>query len=255
MAKKTLRDLLPGLPLSDTDIFISRQGLDIEDKKVTSTQIKDYVLADSQAIKTSYESNPDTNAFTDIEKAKLAGIEDNADVTDSINVDNAGAVMESDYSLDNSILKADLTGLPSALQVPPSTILGRNVTGGINPLTVPEAQALLEIQITKEYITQFVPIISGGSFVFNHNLGVQPVLIQPVLQCLIADRGYAVGDMVYLYSQVDGTRRGVVTVADTNNLFIRFGSRSTAFRILRKNNGNASAIVNSRWQIRFHIFG
>ena len=47
-------------------------------------------------IKTAYENNSDTNAFTDAEKSKLAAIEASANVTDSTNVDAAGAVMNSD---------------------------------------------------------------------------------------------------------------------------------------------------------------
>lgn len=51
--------------------------LDPEDKTAKITK---------EIIKTSYESNPDTNAFTDGEKAKLAGIEDGAQVNDVIDV-------------------------------------------------------------------------------------------------------------------------------------------------------------------------
>jgi len=47
-------------------------------------------------IKSLYEAEEDTNAYTDAEKSKLAGIEEGADVTDAANVAAAGAVMESD---------------------------------------------------------------------------------------------------------------------------------------------------------------
>lgn len=40
----------------------------------------------SISVKTAYEANSDTNAFTDAEQTKLAGIESGADVTDSTNV-------------------------------------------------------------------------------------------------------------------------------------------------------------------------
>lgn len=49
-------------------------------------------------IKTLYESNADTNAFTDAEKSKLAGIEAGADVTDTANVTAAGALMDSELT-------------------------------------------------------------------------------------------------------------------------------------------------------------
>ena len=47
-------------------------------------------------IKVLYESNQDTNAFTDEKQSKLAGIETAADVTDATNVAAAGAVMAED---------------------------------------------------------------------------------------------------------------------------------------------------------------
>ena len=49
-------------------------------------------------IKTAYESNADTNAFTDAEQTKLSGIEANADVTDVDNVTAAGALMDSEVT-------------------------------------------------------------------------------------------------------------------------------------------------------------
>lgn len=53
---------------------------------------------DASSIKTSYESNSDTNAYTDAEKSKLAGIEAGADVTDTTNVTAAGALMDSELT-------------------------------------------------------------------------------------------------------------------------------------------------------------
>lgn len=49
-------------------------------------------------IKTAYEGESDTNAFTDAEKSKLSGIEASADVTDATNVAAAGAIMDGDFS-------------------------------------------------------------------------------------------------------------------------------------------------------------
>jgi hypothetical protein len=73
---------------------------------LTSTQVRtiinveDGATADQTAseIKTAYESNADTNAFTDTEKTKLTGIEAGADVTDTTNVTSAGALMDSEVT-------------------------------------------------------------------------------------------------------------------------------------------------------------
>ncbi|VEN72793.1 hypothetical protein EPICR_10292 [Candidatus Desulfarcum epimagneticum] len=53
-------------------------------------------LLTPEQIKVLYESNPDTNVFTDTEKIKLAGIMPNADVTNHESVREAGGVMEGD---------------------------------------------------------------------------------------------------------------------------------------------------------------
>ena len=68
-------------------------------------------------IKTAYEAESDTNAYTDAEKTKLAGIDVSADVTDATTVNAAGAVMNSDLDVKGEILVGDGSGDPSALGV------------------------------------------------------------------------------------------------------------------------------------------
>lgn len=60
-------------------------------------QTQKYALTGAE-IKSLYESEPDTNAFTDALLTKLNGIEANADVTDTANVTAAGALMDSEVS-------------------------------------------------------------------------------------------------------------------------------------------------------------
>ena len=71
-------------------------------------------------IKTAYENNSDTNAFTDAEKSKLAAIEASADVTDSTNVDAAGAVMNSDSTTASMsfVVDEDNMSSDSATKIP-----------------------------------------------------------------------------------------------------------------------------------------
>ena len=71
-------------------------------------------------IKTAYEANTNTNAYTDTEVSKLSGIESSADVTDSTNVNAAGAVMESDTttaSMSFVVDQDDMAG-DSATKIP-----------------------------------------------------------------------------------------------------------------------------------------
>jgi len=72
------------------------------------------------SIKTQYESNANTNAFTDAEQTKLSNIETAADVTDATNVDAAGAVMNSDTTTAamSFVVDEDTMSSNSATKVP-----------------------------------------------------------------------------------------------------------------------------------------
>lgn len=95
-----------GLGTSDSPTFtnISVSGtVDGRDVAADGTKldgIESGATADQTAgeIKTAYESNADTNAFTDAEQTKLSGIETGADVTDVDNVTAAGALMDSEVT-------------------------------------------------------------------------------------------------------------------------------------------------------------
>jgi|DEB0MinimDraft_10_1074344.scaffolds.fasta_scaffold01738_5 hypothetical protein len=76
------------------------EGAFVDGDKTKLDGIETNATADQTAseIKTAYESNSDTNAFTDTLLSKLNGIEAGADVTDATNVAAAGAVMDGDYA-------------------------------------------------------------------------------------------------------------------------------------------------------------
>jgi hypothetical protein len=67
-------------------------------------------------------------AFVSGDKTKLNGIETGADVTDATNVNNAGAVMETDYNA-QTVLAAIVDNTPSTITIDEQKVLGR-VTGG-----------------------------------------------------------------------------------------------------------------------------
>lgn len=68
-------------------------------------------------IKTAYEGEADTNAFTDADHNKLDGIEALADKTDAANVNTAGAVMEVDFNASGDLLTATADDTPAILTV------------------------------------------------------------------------------------------------------------------------------------------
>ena len=94
-------------------------GRDIATDGTKLDGIETGATADQSAseIKTAYESNSDTNAFTDADHTKLDGIEASADVTDATNVNAAGAVMNSDLDAKGELLVGDGSGDPTALPV------------------------------------------------------------------------------------------------------------------------------------------
>ncbi|MDP6583370.1 MAG: hypothetical protein QF535_01855, partial [Anaerolineales bacterium] len=69
---------------------------DAEQTKLNAIEASATADQTAAEIKTAYESNSDTNEFSDAEQTKLSNIETSADVTDATNVASAGAVMESD---------------------------------------------------------------------------------------------------------------------------------------------------------------
>lgn len=76
-------------------------------------------------IKTAYENNADTNAFTDADHTKLDGIETAADVTDATNVTAAGALMDSELASIADVKALDQSVISGATP----TFTGTNFTG------------------------------------------------------------------------------------------------------------------------------
>ena len=94
---------LSGGQLTGNLTFLGSETVDGRDVSVDGTKL-DGIEAGATAdqtgaeIKSAYEAEADTNAFTDAEKTKLTGIEASADVTDTTNVTAAGALMDSEVT-------------------------------------------------------------------------------------------------------------------------------------------------------------
>ena len=86
-----------------------------------------------------------TAAFTSDLNSKLNGIEAGADVTDSTNVDAAGAVMATDYDA-HTILAATSDNAPQALTVGEQTLVGRVTGGAIAALSAGDVRTLLNVE-------------------------------------------------------------------------------------------------------------
>lgn len=92
---------------------------------------------DGPEIKSLYEAQPDTNAFTDTLQTKLTNIEALADVTNASNVAAAGAVMDTDFSVNGFMQRTGvgvyttITALDLTSDVTGDLPIG-NLDGGTN---------------------------------------------------------------------------------------------------------------------------
>jgi hypothetical protein len=88
-----------------------------------------------------------TASFTTADETKLDGIESGADVTDSTNVNAAGAVMESDYNQAHSILvQQSGTGTPQTLHLGNNTILGKSGGGNLAALSGSQVRSIINVE-------------------------------------------------------------------------------------------------------------
>jgi len=96
-------------------------------------------------IKTAYELEANTNAFTDAEQTKLTGIESLADVTDSVNVAAAGAVMKTEFNA-QTILAATADNTPFPITIGESEIVGRASGGNVGNLTAAQVRTIINVE-------------------------------------------------------------------------------------------------------------
>jgi len=80
-----------------------------------------------------------------VDGSKLDAIEALADVTDSTNVDGAGAVMEADFDA-NTILAATSNDTPVTLTVTEQTLVGRITSGNIAALSTTQIRTLINVE-------------------------------------------------------------------------------------------------------------
>ena len=97
---------------------------------------------------------------------KLLTIETNADVTDTANVNAAGAVMETDFNAD-TLLRANSDNTPLALNIPEQRLVGRITGGNIDPLTAAQVRTLLNIEDNSaaDQVASEVPFTPTGDIV------------------------------------------------------------------------------------------
>jgi len=209
----------------------------------TLINVEDGATADQTGaeIKSLYEAESDTNAFTDADHSKLDGIEAGADVTDATNVDAAGAVMNSDTSTAamSFVVDEDNMDSNSATKVPTQQsvkayvdanagtvdvvsnvaqdrILGRVTTGSgdSEELTAAQVRTLINVEDGAD-VTDTTNVTAAGALMDSEvsDLAGIKSLNTSTLQAKPAEGAFADGDK----TKLDGIETGA-DVTDTANV-------------------------------------
>lgn len=164
-------------------------------------------------IKTAYENNADTNAYTDAEQTKLAGLT-TATTTVSGTVE-----------------------LATQAEVETGTDSTRAVTANTLPFN-------------KLFTSSEQTISAAGGLTIAHSLGAEPLLMQAHMVCKTAEFNYSIGDKVYTNNGTNANR-GFSVSFDSTNLTIRFDDAAVPMRIKDKTTGNEEDATNANWKIVF----
>lgn len=91
-------------------------------------------------------------------------------------------------------------------------------------------------------------IVAGGLLTLAHGLGVVPDKIEVNLVNVVADQGYAIGDITPCLMDTTNNRGHALT-KDATNIYIRFASAVKTYPIIIKNTGAGNQITNVNWRV------
>ncbi|WP_417766717.1 hypothetical protein [Stappia sp.] len=107
------------------------------------------------------------------------------------------------------------------------------------------------------YTSGLHPITAIGKITMAHGLGEAPKIIQTMLQCVTAEHGFAVGEVIYLSGPTaDGgsAYQGASIRADATNIHVTFPNTANAYFVTRSDNGNPVGLTNANWNFRLRAF-
>lgn len=103
---------------------------------------------------------------------------------------------------------------------------------------------------TKSFESTQQTITFAGALTIAHGMAVKPKIVYAVLQSIIAEFNYTIGDEVAINvgSSVESALDcGLSIVPDATNLNVRFGTNGIT--IINKTNGNAVQITAANWRL------
>lgn len=136
-----------------------------------------------------------------------------------------------------------------------TAVYGSVKTGSIQIGNVPITASGTDLNAAGEdgqsYVSSTQTFTSGVLKTFAHGLGARPKFIQIFLECVTADAGYAVGDIIYPCpnSSTASNDRFNAIYADETNVNVRLSSAANCFVYGNKTTGALAALVNASWKI------
>ena len=132
---------------------------------------------------------------------------------------------------------------------------GTDNTVLMTPLRTAQAIGALSV-FTAEYVSSNQTITAGGLLTLAHGLGSVPKNVYFELECVTADQGWSIGDVVMgqLNNATTADNRHSALYYDATNIYFRFSSTTNAFVYCNKGTGAAAIFTNARWQLRVRAF-
>ena len=133
-----------------------------------------------------------------------------------------------------------LTGAPTA----PTAAEGTNTTQLATT-------AFVLANLRKRFSSAGQTIVTGQLRTMAHSLGVVPTSVTYRLECLTAEHGYSIGDIIESSSNQSSASlsRWNTAYMDATNVYVRFSSISPPFVAGAKATGTSVALTNAYWQL------
>ena len=175
----------------------------------------------------------------------------------------AGLTLEADKGLygtaADTVAMFDLTAAGRALIDDADAAAQRTTLGVVistnNDLSVAPTElptrAVVEANIRKRFTSAAQTIVTSELRTIAHGLGVVPGSVSYRLECLTAEAGYSIGDVIAAPSNQTSasTSRWNTATLDATNVYVRYCTASNCFLAGAKTDGGATTLTNASWQL------
>lgn len=119
---------------------------------------------------------------------------------------------------------------------------------------IPTMENLAALPFTKEFVSTQQTYAAATLITLPHSLGASPKLVSVDAVCVIAENGYAIGDVVALAAAIDATGvanvYGLTVRKDSTNIYVRPGAAGVALAAQPAGTGFITTPANWRLVVR-----